>query len=189
MPTIKSPEPMSHDALILGGSYAGLSAAMQLVRARRRVLVIDDGRPRNRFAARAHGVLTNDGKPGAEIAAVARAQVVEEAQGGRQRGEAQGQHEAQREPIHQQVTGGPGNLVHAVCGFLFLVLRRSKIWRWRSRFGWRKFPWLQYVPAAEPSAAAYFARRGRRHGPRESRWERAAEWAGLPAFQGNADQT
>ncbi|RZJ93968.1 MAG: FAD-dependent oxidoreductase [Brevundimonas sp.] len=58
---------MPHDALIIGGSYAGLSAAMQLVRARRRVLVIDDGRPRNRFAARAHGVLTNDGKPGAEV--------------------------------------------------------------------------------------------------------------------------
>lgn len=75
MPTVTRPEPMPHDALIIGGSYAGLSAAMQLVRARRRVLVIDDGRPRNRFAARAHGVLTNDGKPGAEIAAAARAQV------------------------------------------------------------------------------------------------------------------
>ncbi len=67
--------PMPHDALIVGGSYAGLSAALQLVRARRRVLVIDDGRPRNRFAARAHGVLANDGRPGAEIAAAARAQI------------------------------------------------------------------------------------------------------------------
>lgn len=66
---------MPHDAVIIGGSYAGLSAAMQLVRARRRVLVIDDGKPRNRFAARAHGVMANDGRPGAEIAAVARAQV------------------------------------------------------------------------------------------------------------------
>lgn len=68
-------EPMPHDALILGGSYAGLSAAQQLVRARRRVLVIDDGKPRNRFAARAHGFLSQDGRPGAEIAAAARAQV------------------------------------------------------------------------------------------------------------------
>ena len=66
---------MPHDALIIGGSYAGLSAAQQLVRARRRVLVIDDGRPRNRFAARAHGVLANDGRPGAEITATARSQV------------------------------------------------------------------------------------------------------------------
>jgi thioredoxin reductase len=67
--------PMPHDAVVIGGSYAGLSAALQLVRARRRVLVIDDNRPRNRFAARAHGVLSNDGRPGAEIAAAARAQV------------------------------------------------------------------------------------------------------------------
>ena len=70
-----SENPMPHDAVVIGGSYAGLSAALQLVRARRRVLVIDDGRPRNRFAARAHGVLSNDGRPGSEIAAAARAQV------------------------------------------------------------------------------------------------------------------
>ena len=75
MPTTGKPEPMPHDAVIIGGSYAGLSAAMQLARARRRVLIVDDGRPRNRFAARAHGFLSQDGKPGAEIAAVARAQV------------------------------------------------------------------------------------------------------------------
>lgn len=66
---------MPHDAVIVGGSYAGLSAAMQLVRARRRVLVIDDGRRRNRLAPRAHGVLALDGRPGEEIAAEARAQV------------------------------------------------------------------------------------------------------------------
>jgi thioredoxin reductase len=60
---------MPHDAIIIGGSYAGLNAAMQLVRARRRVLIIDDNRPRNRFAARAHGVMGRDGMPGSEIAA------------------------------------------------------------------------------------------------------------------------
>ena len=75
MPTATKAEPMPHDALIIGGSYAGLSAAQQLVRARRRVLIIDDGKPRNRFAARAHGVLANDGRPGAEITATARSQV------------------------------------------------------------------------------------------------------------------
>ena len=67
--------PMSHDAVIIGGSYAGLSAAMQLVRARRRVLIIDDGRRRNRLAPRAHGVLAQDGRSGADIAAEAWAQV------------------------------------------------------------------------------------------------------------------
>ncbi|MGV9008091.1 NAD(P)/FAD-dependent oxidoreductase [Brevundimonas sp.] len=66
---------MPHDAVIIGGSYAGLSAAIQLVRARRRVLIIDDGKPRNRFAARAHGALGQDGRPGAEITAAARTQV------------------------------------------------------------------------------------------------------------------
>jgi thioredoxin reductase len=54
---------MTHDTIVIGGSYAGLSAAMQLARARRRVLVIDAGRPRNRFAAAAHGFLGQDGKP------------------------------------------------------------------------------------------------------------------------------
>ncbi|HZX88099.1 MAG TPA: NAD(P)/FAD-dependent oxidoreductase [Reyranella sp.] len=65
----------THDAVIVGGSYAGLSAAMQLVRARRRVLVIDAGRPRNRFASHSHGVMAQDGLPGTQIAATAKAQV------------------------------------------------------------------------------------------------------------------
>ena len=46
---------MSYDAIVVGGSFAGLSAAMQLARARRRVLVIDAGLPRNRFAEASHG--------------------------------------------------------------------------------------------------------------------------------------
>jgi thioredoxin reductase len=58
---------MVHDVIVVGGSFAGLSAAMQLARARRRVLVIDAGRPRNRFAAVAHGFLGQDGKPPREI--------------------------------------------------------------------------------------------------------------------------
>lgn len=49
------------DAVIVGGGVAGLSAALMLGRARRRTLVIDAGRPRNRFAAHMHGVLGHDG--------------------------------------------------------------------------------------------------------------------------------
>lgn len=49
------------DALVIGGSYAGLSAAMQLARARRRVCVVDAGAPRNRFAAASHGFFGQDG--------------------------------------------------------------------------------------------------------------------------------
>ncbi|WJL96613.1 FAD-dependent oxidoreductase [Microbacterium sp. ET2] len=49
------------DAVIIGGGVAGLSAAQMLGRSRRRTLVIDSGRPRNRFAAHMHGVLGQDG--------------------------------------------------------------------------------------------------------------------------------
>jgi len=68
---------MRFDVVIVGGSFAGLSAALQLVRARRHVLVIDAGRPRNRFAAHSHGVLAQDGRPGSEILATACEQVAQ----------------------------------------------------------------------------------------------------------------
>ncbi|MBY4721919.1 MULTISPECIES: NAD(P)/FAD-dependent oxidoreductase [Burkholderia] len=64
-----------HEVIVIGGSFAGLSAAMQLARARRRVLVIDAGRPRNRFAAHAHGFFGQDGKPPAHIVEEAAAQL------------------------------------------------------------------------------------------------------------------
>jgi thioredoxin reductase len=49
------------DALIIGGSVAGISAGLQLARARRSVRIADAGAPRNRFAAHAHGVYGHDG--------------------------------------------------------------------------------------------------------------------------------
>jgi thioredoxin reductase len=61
-------DPHVFDAIIVGGSYAGLSAAMQLARARRKVLVIDGGQRRNRFARYSHGFLGQDGKEAAAIA-------------------------------------------------------------------------------------------------------------------------
>jgi thioredoxin reductase len=67
---------MLHDAIIVGGSFAGLSAALQLARARRNVLVIDAGLPRNRFASESHGVLGHDGKPGPQLLAEARQQLL-----------------------------------------------------------------------------------------------------------------
>jgi len=63
---------MTFDALIVGGSFAGLSAAMQLARARRPVCVVDAGSPRNRFAAASHGFFALDGLAPAEILAQAR---------------------------------------------------------------------------------------------------------------------
>lgn len=64
-----------YDVLIIGGSYAGLSAAMSLGRALRRVAIIDSGTPCNRFTPHSHNFLTQDGKPPGEIAALAAQQV------------------------------------------------------------------------------------------------------------------
>lgn len=63
------------DVIIVGGSYAGLAAAMSLGRALKNVLVIDDGKPCNRQTPHSHNFLTNDGRTPAEIAAIAKEQV------------------------------------------------------------------------------------------------------------------
>jgi thioredoxin reductase len=71
---------MNVDFAVLGGSYAGLSAALQLARARRQVLVVDAGQRRNRFVDEAggssHGFLGQDGRAPAEIAAEAKRQLL-----------------------------------------------------------------------------------------------------------------
>ncbi|WP_347303439.1 NAD(P)/FAD-dependent oxidoreductase [Croceibacterium sp. TMG7-5b_MA50] len=64
-----------YDVIVIGGSFAGLSAATQLARARRNVLVIDAGLPRNRFALEAHGFLGQDGRAPAAIMQDARSQL------------------------------------------------------------------------------------------------------------------
>lgn len=63
------------DVIVVGGSYAGMAAALQLVRARRKVLVIDAGQRRNASALHAHGFLGQDGTDPAEIARTAREQL------------------------------------------------------------------------------------------------------------------
>lgn len=67
---------MDHDVIIVGGSYAGMAAALQLLRARRTVLVIDAGKRRNRFASHSHGFLTQDGAAPEDIVAKAGMQLV-----------------------------------------------------------------------------------------------------------------
>ncbi|WP_134091593.1 NAD(P)/FAD-dependent oxidoreductase [Olivibacter sp. XZL3] len=63
------------DVIIIGGSYAGLSAAMALGRSLRSTLVIDSGQPCNRQTPHSHNFLTQDGKRPAEIALTGRRQV------------------------------------------------------------------------------------------------------------------
>lgn len=66
----------AYHVIVVGGSFAGLGAAIQLGRARRRVLVVDAGRPRNRFAHSSHGFLGQDGRSPAEILETFRAEVL-----------------------------------------------------------------------------------------------------------------
>ncbi|MEJ1242285.1 NAD(P)/FAD-dependent oxidoreductase [Chryseolinea sp. T2] len=70
---IKSKE---YDVIIIGGSYAGLSAAMSLGRSLRNVLIIDSGLPCNRQTPHSHNFITQDGETPAAIAAKAREQVL-----------------------------------------------------------------------------------------------------------------
>lgn len=63
------------DVIVVGGSYAGLSAALQLARTRRRILMIDGGVRRNRFATTSHGFLGQDGRAPDAIAAAGRQQL------------------------------------------------------------------------------------------------------------------
>ena len=63
------------DVVIVGGGAAGLSAALVLGRARRRVVVVDAGQPRNAPAAHMQGFLSRDGMPPRELLAVGREEV------------------------------------------------------------------------------------------------------------------
>ncbi|PRD57114.1 NAD(P)/FAD-dependent oxidoreductase [Sphingobacterium gobiense] len=64
------------DVIIVGGSYAGLSAAMALGRSLKNVLVIDSGKPCNRYTPHSHNFITHDGSVPADIAAKAKEQVL-----------------------------------------------------------------------------------------------------------------
>src|SRR3954449_5828573 len=67
-------ESQRHEVAIVGGGAAGLSAALVLGRARRRVVVIDAGMPRNAPAAHMQGFLSRDGMPPADFLAAGRAE-------------------------------------------------------------------------------------------------------------------
>ena len=64
----------AYDVVIVGGGAAGLSAALVLARARRSVVVVDSGQPRNAAAAHMHGFLSRDGLAPRELLAIGRAE-------------------------------------------------------------------------------------------------------------------
>ena len=64
------------DAIIIGGSYAGLSAAMALGRSLRQVLIIDSGQPCNQQTPHSHNFITQDGVKPSEINILAKQQVL-----------------------------------------------------------------------------------------------------------------
>lgn len=63
------------DVAVIGGSAAGLAAALQLGRQRRSVIVVDSGQPRNAPATHIHGYLSREGSPPSEITIVGREEV------------------------------------------------------------------------------------------------------------------
>lgn len=70
-------EHMTFDVIIVGGSYAGLSAAMALGRSLRKVLIIDAGKPCNRQTPYSHNFITQDGVAPHIIAQKAKEQVLQ----------------------------------------------------------------------------------------------------------------
>jgi thioredoxin reductase len=64
------------DVIIVGGSYAGMSAALPLARARRSIAIVDTGERRNRFAQSSHGFLGRDGHAPEAIAREAQQQLL-----------------------------------------------------------------------------------------------------------------
>jgi len=64
-----------YDVVVVGGGAAGLSGALALSRARRRVLVVDAGQPRNAPAGHVHNYLGREGIPPGELLAIGREEV------------------------------------------------------------------------------------------------------------------
>lgn len=98
------------DVAIIGGSFAGLAAALQLGRASRSVIVFDSGKPRNRMSPAAHGVPGWDGTPPQKILASISADVSSYPTFKRTEGEVTG---ARRDEDRIRLTLASGDIVEA----------------------------------------------------------------------------
>lgn len=70
-------DPVLYDVAIIGAGPGGLSAALNLVRAQRRTIVIDSNRPRNAATFHSHGFITRDGVSPLELRRLARVELEE----------------------------------------------------------------------------------------------------------------
>ncbi len=66
----------TYDVVVVGGGAAGLAGAVGLARARRSVLVVDAGQPRNAAAPHVHNYLAREGMPPADLLAAGRAELI-----------------------------------------------------------------------------------------------------------------
>src|SRR4051812_23366457 len=73
---LQSPVIAPYDIVVIGGGAAGLSGALVLSRARRSVLVVDAGLPRNAPAAHMQGFLSRDGLPPTALLTAGREEIV-----------------------------------------------------------------------------------------------------------------